>query len=91
VVFSGHSPDGVTRWADMAALQKREYNPHFVSGWKADRVRLTFAAIWSGDMPLAELIRVTATGPSGLEHALAGVVDAAAGPVAAVLDWTDPQ
>jgi bacteriochlorophyllide a dehydrogenase len=91
VVFSGHSPDGITHWADMAELQKREHTTHFVSGWKPGRVKRTLAAIRSGDMPLGELIGVTASGRSGIEHTVGEVVDARLASVAAVLDWSDRQ
>jgi hypothetical protein len=91
VVFSGHSPDGITHWADMAELQKREHTAHFVSGWKPERVSRTLAALRSGDLPLGGLVGVAAAGRGGIERTITEVVEARLGPVAAVLDWSDPQ
>lgn len=91
VVFSGHSPDGVTHWADMAELQKREHTAHFVSGWTSTRITQTLEAIRSGELPLGDLIGVTAIGTDEIERTVADVIHARMPAVAAVLNWSGPS
>jgi len=91
VVFSGHSPDGITHWADMAELQKREHTVHFVSGWTPTRITRTLDALRSGELPLGDLIGVIAVGRHEIERTVADVVEARMPAVAAVLDWSNPS
>lgn len=87
VVFSGHSPDGVTSWADMAVLQKRELTAHFVSGWTRGRIELTLQLMRDGLLPVEALVtRVAVAG----DDAAALMTEVAAGQLAAlaaVIRW----
>ena len=90
IVFSGHSPDNATAWADMAELQRRELTAHFVSGWTDERLARTLALMRSGDLPMDRLVGRTATDPESAPALMTDVADGACQPVAAVIDWTGP-
>jgi D-arabinose 1-dehydrogenase-like Zn-dependent alcohol dehydrogenase len=55
IVYSGHSPDGVTSWADMAHLQKQELTVHFVSGWTKSRIEATLELMRIGALPIEQI------------------------------------
>ena len=88
VVYSGHSPGGVTAWGDMAVLQQRELTVHFVSGIAGDRVRATLALMRNGQMPSEELLGPVATSPAGAGELMHRVSQGRLEPVAAAVDWT---
>jgi threonine dehydrogenase-like Zn-dependent dehydrogenase len=88
LVYSGHTPDGATSWADMARLQQAELTVHFVSGWNEARVLSTLELMRSGALPLERLL-----GDVGhtQEEASALARRVAAGesrPVAAAIGWS---
>lgn len=56
IVYSGHSPDGTTVWADMAALQQQALTAHFVSGWTRERLELTLRLMATGRLPVDRLV-----------------------------------
>lgn len=87
VVFSGHSPDGIRHWADMAELQKHELTAHFVSGWTTERIERTLDLMRTGRFPIQDLIGVRARGIDGIDQTVADVLAGTTSTVAAVLDW----
>ncbi|SDS74120.1 2-desacetyl-2-hydroxyethyl bacteriochlorophyllide A dehydrogenase [Actinopolymorpha singaporensis] len=88
VVYSGHSPGGVTAWGDMAVLQERELTVHFVSGITGDRVRATLALMRNGQMPSEQLLGTVAQGPDDARALMKNVSEGRLEPVAAAIDWT---
>lgn len=89
VVFSGHAPDGVRSWADMATMQQRELTATFVSGWQRDRIDATLELMRLGAMPLEVLAATPAASTASIERLLQDVVAGVQGPVAAIVDWRD--
>lgn len=87
LVYSGHSPGGVTAWADMAVLQKREFTVHFVAGMLPHRLEATLALMRDGRMPTDRLVGVLADGPRDAERLMTDVAAGALRPVAAAIDW----
>lgn len=89
IVFSGHSPDGVTAWVDMAQLAKRELTAHFVSGWTPERLKATLELMRTGKLPVETLVGTVATKVSEVESLMTSVVEGQVKPVAAVIDWRE--
>ena len=87
IVYSGHSPDGATAWADMERLQKRELTASFVSGWERARIEGTLHLMRSGAMPLELLVGTPARTLDGIAATTTEVAEGSLAPVAAVLDW----
>jgi threonine dehydrogenase-like Zn-dependent dehydrogenase len=87
VVFSGHSPGGVTTWGDMEAMQKKELTAHFVSGWTRERLEATLGLMRSGELPLERLVGRVARGVAEIEDAMGDVIAARLEPVAATIEW----
>lgn len=88
IVFAGHSPDGITCWADMAGLQQQEATVHFVSGWTRTRMHNTLELLRNGDLVVDSLISEIALGDSMTEF-LGQLADGSVAPVAACLRWAD--
>lgn len=89
IVYSGHSPDNVTAWADMAELQRRELTVHFVSGWTDDRLAQTLALMRSDVLPMERLVGRTAANPAAVADLMTDVAHGRLAAVAALIDWTD--
>lgn len=87
IVYSGHSPDGATTWADAARLQQLGLTAHFVSGWTPDRVRTVLSRMRAGGMPVDRLVGVTATTPEDAAALMTDVADGRHRALAAVIDW----
>ncbi|MEQ4210487.1 medium chain dehydrogenase/reductase family protein, partial [Actinopolymorpha sp. B9G3] len=88
VVYSGHSPDGVTAWGDMAVLQQRELTVHFVSGITSTRVEATLGLMRDGAMPSEQLLGTVAGSPDEAARLMRRVSAGRLEPVAAAVDWT---
>jgi 2-desacetyl-2-hydroxyethyl bacteriochlorophyllide A dehydrogenase len=88
VVYSGHSPDGVTSWADMAALQKHELTVHFVSGMRPDRLQATLELMASDRMPVDRLVG-TVVGPGQAARLMTTVAEGTLATTAAAIDWRE--
>ncbi len=89
IVYSGHSPDNVTAWADMAELQRRELTAHFVSGWTDERLAQTLALMRSDVLPMERLVGRTAGTPAEVADLMTDVANGRVAAVAALIDWTD--
>lgn len=89
IVYSGHSPDNVTAWADMAELQRRELTAHFVSGWTDERLAQTLALMRSDVLPMERLVGRTAGTPAEVADLMTDVAHGRVAAVAALIDWTD--
>jgi len=87
IVYSGHSPDGVTAWADMERLQKRELTASFVSGWERARIEGTLDRMRDGSMPLELLAGPPPRTASEIAATMTEVLAGTVRPVATVLDW----
>lgn len=87
IVYSGHSPGGITTWADMAELQKRELTAHFVSGMTPERLDATLDLMRSGAMPSEQLAGALARGHDETTDLMTRVAHGQLGPVAAAIDW----
>jgi threonine dehydrogenase-like Zn-dependent dehydrogenase len=88
LVYSGHSPDGCTTWADMAVLQQRELTVHFVSGMTRPRLEATLGLMRDGRMPCDRLIGQVADSRVATRELVAQVARGRLRPVAAVIDWS---
>lgn len=88
LVYSGHSPGGITTWADMAVLQKRELTVFFVAGMLPDRLQRTLALMRDGRLPLDRLVGAVANDPVSIKRVLTEVGTGTLGPVAAAVDWS---
>jgi 2-desacetyl-2-hydroxyethyl bacteriochlorophyllide A dehydrogenase len=88
VVYSGHSPGGVTAWGDMAVLQQRELTVHFVSGTTRSRIEATLGLMRTGAMPSERLVGTVAGSPDEAERLMRQVSDGRLAPLAAAIDWT---
>lgn len=91
VVFSGHSPDGLTHWADMAELQKRELTSHFVSGWSATRNTKTLALMRECQLPLGQLVDIFTAEPVVIERVMTSLVAGFGLGLATVIDWRNVE
>lgn len=89
IVYSGHSPGGIRHWGDMAEFQKRELRVDFVSGWTADRIEATLAAMRSGALPLDTLVGERATTAAEATALAVAVESGGLAPTAAVIDWRE--
>lgn len=88
IVYSGHSPDNVTAWADMAQLQQRELTAHFVSGWTDERLAQTLALMRSDVLPMERLVGRVAADPAAVVKLMTDVAHGRVAAVAALIDWT---
>ncbi len=88
IVYSGHSPDNVTAWADMAELQRRELTAHFVSGWTDERLAQTLALMRSDVLPMERLVGRIAGTPAEVADLMTDVAYGRVAAVAALIDWT---
>lgn len=89
IVYSGHSPDNVTAWADMAELQRRELTAHFVSGWTDERLAQTLSLMRSDVLTMERLVGRTAANPAEVVALMTDVAYGRVAAVAALIDWTD--
>jgi 2-desacetyl-2-hydroxyethyl bacteriochlorophyllide A dehydrogenase len=87
IVFAGHSPGGVTAWADMALLQKHEVTIHMISGWTRQRIQHTLELLRSKRMTLDPLIRRIDSSTSDMADLLQDVADGRLASVAACIEW----
>jgi 2-desacetyl-2-hydroxyethyl bacteriochlorophyllide A dehydrogenase len=90
IVFAGHSPDGVTSWADMALLQKFEVTTHFVSGWTRERIKHTLELVGSGRISLDPFVTTYRAETRECDQMLRDVADASFPAIAACIDWGAP-
>jgi bacteriochlorophyllide a dehydrogenase len=88
IVFSGHSPGGVTSWADMEHMQKRELTAHFVSGWTRARLEHTLELMRSGDLPVDRLIGIVADSAVAAAELAESVIGGQITSTAAAIDWS---
>jgi bacteriochlorophyllide a dehydrogenase len=88
IVFSGHSPGGVTSWADMEHMQKRELTAHFVSGWTRARLERTLELMRSGDLPVDRLVGIVANTAVAAAELANSVIGGRITSTAAVIDWS---
>jgi 3-hydroxyethyl bacteriochlorophyllide a dehydrogenase len=89
IVYSGHSPDNVTAWADMAELQRRELTAHFVSGWTDERLAQTLALMRAEVLPMERLVGRVARTAAQAADLMTDVAHGRVVAVAALIDWTD--
>jgi bacteriochlorophyllide a dehydrogenase len=87
IVFSGHSPGGVTSWADMEHMQKRELTAHFVSGWTRPRLERTLELMRSGELPVDRLVGIVADSAVSVAELAHSVIGGSIGSTAAAIDW----
>ena len=85
IVFSGHSPDGTTAWADMERMQQNELTASFVSGWTPDRIEGTLQLMRTGRLPIERFADVVPA--AEIASVMQTVAEGRLRPVAAVLDW----
>jgi bacteriochlorophyllide a dehydrogenase len=88
IVFSGHSPGGVTSWADMEHMQKRELTAHFVSGWTRARLEHTLELMRSGELPVDRLIGIVADTAVAAAELAESVIGGRITSTAAAIDWS---
>jgi len=88
IVYSGHSPDNVTAWADMAELQRRELTAHFVSGWTDERLAQTIVLMRSEVLPMERLVGRIAGTPEEVADLMTDVAYGRVAAVAALIDWS---
>jgi bacteriochlorophyllide a dehydrogenase len=88
IVFSGHSPGGVTSWADMEHMQKRELTAHFVSGWTRPRLERTLELMKGGYLPVDRLIGIVAESAASATELAESVIAGRIGPTAAAINWS---
>lgn len=89
IVFAGHSPDGLTTWADMAELQKHEVTIHMVSGWTRQRIRYTLELLRNHRLTLDPLVVGIEASDGEIERLLDDVSRGALPTVAACIEWSD--
>lgn len=87
LVYSGHSPDGSTCWADMAELQKREYTVHFVSGWTHARIQTTLGLMRDGRLPMEQLTEDIAQSEGDAVGLMTAVAAGHMAQLASAVDW----
>jgi bacteriochlorophyllide a dehydrogenase len=88
IVFSGHSPGGVTSWADMELMQKRELTAHFVSGWTRARLERTLELMKSGDLAVDRLIGTVADSAVSATELANSIIVGGISSTAAAIDWS---
>jgi len=88
VVFAGHSPDGVTSWANMASLQKQETTVHFVSGWTRQRMLWTLGLLRDGRLNLDPFVVVMESSAPEIGNLLSNISSGSLTDVAACIDWS---
>lgn len=88
IVFAGHSPDGVTHWADMALLQKAEVSAHFVSGWTRERIELTLELLRTGRIDLDPFVTIADATTSEVHQLWTEVSQGSFPGIAACIDWS---
>ncbi len=89
IIFSGHSPDGVTAWVDMAELARRELTARFVAGWTSERLELTLQLMRTGQLPIETLVGTIAATVGEVHDLMASVSGGNVKPIAAVIDWRE--
>ncbi|WP_409264070.1 alcohol dehydrogenase catalytic domain-containing protein [Microbacterium aquimaris] len=87
IVYSGHSPNGVRHWGDMAALQQREMRADFVAGWTPDRIVATLDSMRSGALDLTAFVSHVAMSMDAVRELARTVAEGKLGAVAAAIDW----
>ena len=88
IIFAGHSPGGVTAWADMAKLQQPEVTVHMISGWTRQRIQYTLELLRSKRLTLDPLIRRFDSSSGAMSGLLEDVVGGRLASVAACIDWS---
>lgn len=89
IVFAGHSPDGISSWADMALLQKQEVSVHFVSGWTRQRIQFTLELLRDGRLSLDPFIVSVQASSDELDRLLTQIAASSLPAIAACIDWVD--
>jgi hypothetical protein len=89
IVFSGHSPDSVTAWVDLAELARRELTARFVAGWTSERLELTLELMRTGQLPIETLVGRIAATLGEVKNLMTSVSGGNVKPVAAVIDWRE--
>jgi len=87
IIYSGHRPDGVISWADMAHLQKQELTIHFVSGWTKARIQSTLELMRAGALPLEEIATTYNANPSNVEKVFGKISEGKSPDLASSIFW----
>lgn len=87
IVYSGHSPDGVTSWADMAHLQKQELTVHFVSGWTKSRIEATLELMRIGALPIEQIATNYQAEASEISTVFANISEGKSPDLASAIAW----
>ena len=87
IVFSGHTPDGVNSWADMAHLQKQELSVHFVSGWVKNRIIQTLELMKSGALSLEKIATAYPADDVNIEKLFGNIAAGKNPDIAAFINW----
>jgi 2-desacetyl-2-hydroxyethyl bacteriochlorophyllide A dehydrogenase len=87
VVFSGHTPDGLNVWSDMAHLQKQELTVHFVSGWVADRIVKTLDLMKTDSLCLEKIATKYTAEDSSIENLFRNISVGRNPDIAAYISW----
>jgi 2-desacetyl-2-hydroxyethyl bacteriochlorophyllide A dehydrogenase len=88
VVFRGHSPDGMTAWADMAKIQKQELTVHFVSGWTKERISSTLELMRSGKLSLESIATEHSSDSKDVENLFQVISSGKQPGVASYINWS---
>jgi threonine dehydrogenase-like Zn-dependent dehydrogenase len=84
VVYSGFTPGTV--WGDMALLQQRELDVHFVSGWARSRMEAALALMAEGKLKVRPLVTHVVT-PDAAPDMYAMILGKSEPHLGVVFDW----
>lgn len=87
IVFSGHTPDGLKVWSDMAHLQKQELTVHFVSGWVADRIVKTLDLMKTDALSLEKIATEYTADDSSIKKLFSNISLGRSPDIAAYINW----
>ena len=88
IIYSGHTPDGIKSWADMAHLQKQELTVHFVSGWTKDRLIKTLSLMKTDQLSLEKLATEYQSTDNSIESLFNNIRSGKSPDVASYINWT---
>jgi len=87
IIFSGHTPDGINSWADMAHLQKQELTVHFVSGWVSSRLVQTLELMKSGSLSLEKIATAYPADETSIQKLFGNIAAGKNPDIAAYINW----
>lgn len=87
IVYSGHTPDGVNNWANLAHLQKQELTVHFVSGWVRERIIQTLELMKGGKLNIDQLATSYRPFQPEIENLFSNIAGGKNPDLAAYIDW----